>query len=197
MALTVCSPRRLSVHRDIVALFILRPLDPQAVLPGEGASLGLRVMHCQRIITLVENHFRDHLAGDYSTMFLAGLFHACLTLVPSLSSVISAELFTRAAMLLHRTVVDLPGMRQILRGVQAVVWGMRKSLPEEARASFEHIEPPSDTVEVSREWGFPLLEYLQSDPNAGIKDLQGLKGSLGEMIGLWEQPGAAVHEDRQ
>ena len=88
-------------------------------------------------------------------------------------------------MLLHRTVFDLPGMRQILRGVQAVAWGMRKSVPEEARASFEHIEPLSDTVEVSREWGFPLLEYLQSDPNAGIKDLQGLQGSLGEMIGLW------------
>ncbi|KAF3038471.1 hypothetical protein E8E12_003605 [Didymella heteroderae] len=163
----------LSVHCDIIALFILRPLDPRTVLPGEGTSLGLRIMHCQRIITLVENHFRDHLAGDYSTLFLAGLFHACLTLIPSLSSAVSAELFTRAAMLLHRTVVDLPGMRQILRGVQAVVWGMRKSLPEGARASFEQIEPPSDTVE--------------SDPDAGVKDLQGLQGRLGEMIELWEE----------
>ena len=62
---------------------------------------------------------------------------------------------------------------------------MRRSLLEKTIASFEHIEPPSDTIEASREWGFPLLEYLQSDPNAGIKDLQGLQGSLGEMIGLW------------
>jgi hypothetical protein len=192
-----CSPGVYSIHRDIIALFILRPLSPQVVLPGEGTSLGLRIMHCQRIITLVENHFRDHLAGDYSTFFLAGLFHACLTLVPSLCSVISAELFTRAAMLLHRTVVDLPGMRQILRGLRAVVWGMRKSLPDEAKASFEHMEPPSDTVEVSREWGFPLLEYLQSEPDAGVKDLQNLQGRIGEMIQLWEKPGSAVREHRQ
>jgi hypothetical protein len=74
---------------------------------------------------------------------------------------------------------------EVLRRVQAVVWGMRRSLLEETIASFEHIEPPSDTIEASREWGFPLLEYLQGDPNAGIKNLQGLQGSLGEMIGLW------------
>lgn len=181
----------------MIALFILRPLDPKAWLSGEGTSQGLRIVHCQRIVSLVENHFRDHLAGDYSTFFLAGLFHVCLTLIPSLSSMVSAELFTRAAMLLHRTVVDLPGMRQILRGVRAVVWGMRESLPQEARASFENIEPPDNSVEVSREWGFPLSEYLQSEPDAGVKDLQHLQGRLGQMIEMWEKPKDAVRERRK
>ena len=166
-------------------------------LTDEATSQSLRILHCQRIITLVETHFRDYPAGDYSTFFLAGLFHVCLTLIPSLSSPVSAELFTRAAMLLHRTVVDLPGMRQILRGVQAVVWGMRKSLPQEARASFENINPPDNSVEVSKEWGFPLVEYLQSEPDAGVKDLKGLQGRLGEIIELWEKPTGARETRKQ
>lgn len=100
-------------------------------------------------------------------------------------------------MLLHRTVIDLPGMRQILRGVQAVVWGMRKSLPQEAKASFENLGPPSDSVEVSQEWGFPQSEYLQSEPDAGVRDLEGLQGRLGKMIELWEKPEEAVQEKRE
>jgi hypothetical protein len=144
-------------------------------------------MHCQRIVSLVENHFRDQLPGDYSTFYLSGLFHVCLTLVPSLSSHVSAELFTRAATVLHRTVTDLPGMRQILRGVEAVVWGMKKSLPQGARASFEHLNPPSESVEVHAEWGFPQLEYVQSEPGAAVRDLQGIEGRLGKMIQMWEE----------
>lgn len=110
------------MHREMIALFILRPLNPELCFVGETTSRDLRILHCQRIVSLVENHFREQLPGDYTTFFLAGLFHVCLTLIPSLSDPVSSDLFTRAAILLHRTVVDLPGMRQILRGVQAVVW---------------------------------------------------------------------------
>lgn len=144
-------------------------------------------MHCQHIISLVEAHFREQLPGDYSTFFLTGLFHVCLTLIPSLSSFVSAELFTRAVALLHRTVVDLPGMRQILRGVQAVAWGMKQSLPQGTKASFENLKAPSDSVEVSKEWGFPQLEYIQSEPGAAREDLRDIKGSLGRMIEKWEE----------
>ncbi|UPX11811.1 uncharacterized protein EKO05_0002399 [Ascochyta rabiei] len=181
------STRREHIHRDVIALFLLRPLDPDVCLMGETTSQILRVAHCQRIISLVETHFRDQLAGDYTIFFLAGLFHVCLTLIPSLASSVSSDLFTRAAMLLHRTVVDLPGMRQILRGVQAVVWGMNKSLPQGAKASFEGLKAPADSVEVNREWGFPQLEYLQSEPGAAVKDLRGIQGSLGRLIAMWEE----------
>jgi hypothetical protein len=162
-------------------------LDPRACLVGDSTTQDLRILHCQRIIALVEEHFRTQIPGDYSTFFLSGLFNVCLTLVPSLASLVSAELFTRAVMVLNRTVVDLPGMRQILRGIQAVVWGMKNKIPEAARASFENIEPPSNSVEVNKEWGFPQLEYLQSDPGAAVGNLQNVGGSLGKMIELWEK----------
>ena len=173
----------------MIALLLLRPLDPKAYLVGETTSQNLRIVHCQRIISLVENHFREQMPGDYSTYFLTGLFQVCLALIPSLSSFESAELFTRAAVVLHRTVVELPGMRQILRGVQAVVWGMKKNLPQGARASFEDLKAPSDSVEVNKEWGFPQLEYLQSEPSVAAAELQGIEGSLGRMIEKWEGSG--------
>lgn len=174
------------MHREMIALFILRPLNPELCFVGETTSRDLRILHCQRIVSLVENHFREQLPGDYTTFFLAGLFHVCLTLIPSLSDPVSSDLFTRAANLLHRTVVDLPGMRQILRGVQAVVWGMRKSLPQGAIASFENLKPPSNSVEVKAEWGFPQTEYIQSEPGVAVRDLHGVQGSLGRMIEMWE-----------
>lgn len=175
-----------SIHCNIVALLLLRPLDPEVCLAGETTSQSLRTLHCQRIIILVENHFHEQLAGDYTIFFIAGLFHVCLTLIPSLSFPISSELFTRAAMLLHRSVVNLPGMRQILRGIQAVVWGMREKLPQGAEASFENLTAPSNSVEVNKEWGFPQSEYLQSEPKTEVRDLQGVQGSLGRMITMWE-----------
>jgi hypothetical protein len=176
-----------SIHRDVIALLLLRPLDPDAYLIGETTVQDLRTVHCQRIISFVEQHFREQLPGDYTTFFLNGLFQVCLALIPSLSSFASAELFTRAAVVLHRTVVDLPGMRQILRGIQAVVWGMKKNLPQGSKGSFENLKAPSDCVEVNEEWGFPQLEYLKSEPSAAGEEFQGVEGKLGRMIQKWEE----------
>lgn len=170
-----------SIHSDIIALFLLRPLNPKLPFYGHATTQDLRITHSQRIISLIEIHFHTEFTNS-STFYLSSLYHVCLTLVPSLSTPVSAELFTRATAVLHRSVID----RQVLRGVEAVVWGLKKSLPESARASFENLRDMEKDGVVDLEWGWPQREYVQSEPGVDHRDLEGVGGKLGKLVTLWE-----------
>lgn len=168
-------------------MFILRPVHARVLFADEATTRDLRIEHCQHIVEIVEHHFRTQLSSDYTIMFLHGCFHTCLTLIPFLDEPICQDLFTRAAAAFHRGVRDIPGMRLVMSAVEAVVWAMGKKVPPAARASFMG-EAPKDVNDVSPEWGFPQLEYVQSLPGKepeNLKELSDVRGSLGVLLQKW------------
>jgi hypothetical protein len=178
-----------SIHADVVALLLLRPLNPRLAFHNHATPLDLCITHSQRIVFLIELHFRTY-PIESSTLYLSSLFQVCLALIPSLPALLSAELFARAAAILHRSVAD----RRILRSIAAVVWGLKKNIPECARASFEHLGARKRTGgggggerRVDWDWGWPLREYLQSEPGMPHRDLERVEGRLGKLVALWEE----------
>jgi hypothetical protein len=179
-----------SIHTDVIALLLLRPLNPRLAFHRQATPLDLCITHSQRIVFLIELHFRTH-PTESSTLYLSSLFQVCLALIPSLSTLLSAELFARAAAILHRSVAN----GRILRSIAAVVWGLKKFIPECARASFEHLGGRKKTSvsggegerRVDLDWGWPLREYMQSEPGMQYRDLEGVGGRLGKLVALWEE----------
>jgi hypothetical protein len=105
-----------SIHADVVALLLLRPLNPRLAFHNHATPLDLCITHSQRIVFLIELHFRTY-PTESSTLYLSSLFQVCLALTPSLPAPLSAELFARAAAIIHRSAAD----RRILRSIAAVV----------------------------------------------------------------------------
>jgi hypothetical protein len=176
-----------SIHTDVVALLLLRPLNPRLAFHRHATPLDLCITHSQRIVFLIELHFRTH-PTESSTLYLCSLFQVCLALIPSLPALLSAELFARAAAVLHRSVAD----RRLLRSIAAVVWGLKKLIPECARASFEHLGARRKTAgggerRADWDWGWPLREYMQSEPGMQHRNLEGVGGRLGGLVALWEE----------
>jgi hypothetical protein len=178
-----------SIHTDVVALLLLRPLNPRLAFHRHATPLDLCITHSQRIVFLIELHFRTH-PTESSTLYLSSLFQVCLALIPSLPALLSAELFARAAAVLHRSVAD----RRILRSIAAVVWVLKKLIPECARASFEHLGARRKTGggggggrRVGSDWGWPLREYIQSEPGLQYRNLDGVGCRLGKLVALWEE----------
>ncbi|CAI6233925.1 unnamed protein product [Periconia digitata] len=151
----------LRLHYDEIAMFILRPVNPSQLCFKKSTAYDLHVEHSQSLVQIAENHFHTHLRSDYTIMFMHGTFHVTLTLVPFLDEPICQNLFTRAAAAFHRGVQDIPGMQLVLSAVEAVVWAMKKEIPSAAKASFKG-QAPKDVNDVSMEWVFPQLEYVQS-----------------------------------
>ena len=138
------------LHFDEVAISILRPVHPKKLFIEESTAHDLRIMHCQHIIEIVEDHFRTYLPGDYTTMFLHGCLHTCLALISTLDDPICQDFFTKAAALLRRGVVDIPGMQLVLSVVETIVWALEKNIPSAAKASFR-----GQTVsDILTEWAF-------------------------------------------
>jgi hypothetical protein len=176
-----------SIHTDVVALLLLRPLNPRLAFHRHATPLDLCITHSQRIVSLIELHFRTH-PTESSTLYLSSLFQVCLALIPSLPALLSAELFARAAAVLHRSVAD----RRILRSIAAVVWGLKKLIPECARASFEHLGARRKANgggerRVDSDWGWPLREYMQSEPGLQYRNFEGVGCRLGKLVTLWEE----------
>lgn len=177
----------LRIHFDEIAMFILRPVQAELIFADEATTRDLRIEHCQYVVEVVECHFQTQLPGDYTIMFMHGCFHICLTLVPFLNETICQDLFTRAAGALRRGVRDIPGMRLVMSAVEAVVWAMGKKVPPAARASFMG-EAPKDVKDVSPEWGFPQMEYVQSLPGRepeNLREISEVRGSLGALLEKW------------
>jgi hypothetical protein len=175
------------LYYDEVATFILRPVQVQTIFIDDISSRELRIMHCQHIIEIAEYHFRTQLSSDYTIMFLHGCFHALLTLIPFLDETLCQDFFTRAAAAFKRGIRDIPGMRLVMSAVEAVVWAMGKKVPPTARASFLG-KAPRDVEDVSPEWGFPQMEYVQSQPGIepeNWEELKEVRGSLGALLQKW------------
>ncbi|KAJ6287481.1 hypothetical protein J3E71DRAFT_209112 [Bipolaris maydis] len=177
----------LRIHFDEIAMFILRPVQAELIFADEATTRDLRIEHCQYVVEVAECHFRTQLSSDYTIMFMHGCFHVCLTLVPFLDETICQDLFTRAAGALRRGVWDIPAMRLVMSAIEAVVWAMGKKVPPAARASFMG-EAPKDVKDVSPEWGFPQMEYVQSLPGRepeNLREISEVRGSLGALLEKW------------
>ncbi|KAF3034175.1 hypothetical protein E8E11_000464 [Didymella keratinophila] len=177
----------LRIHFDEIAMFILRPVHAGIIFAGEATTRDLRIEHCQHIVEVVEYHFLTQLSSDYTIMLMHGCFHICLTLIPFLDETICQDLFTRAAGGLRRGVRDIPAMGLVISAVEAVVWAMGKKVPPAAKASFVG-EAPKDIKDVSPEWGFPQLEYVQSLPGRkpeNLREISEVRGSLGALLQKW------------
>ncbi|KZM20195.1 uncharacterized protein EKO05_0001136 [Ascochyta rabiei] len=176
----------LRVHYEEVAIFALRFLHYKTNFIDHTTVDELRVTHCQRIVETVEHHFNTHLPGHYSAMFLNALYHACITLIPSLDDPLSQQIFTRAAIGLRREPLDLPGLVFPIRGIEAVARGMKKRIPPAAKASFIAIKEPIDTGDILIEYGFPSkLEYVQNGPEDASKSDGDTRGRLNALIHRW------------
>jgi hypothetical protein len=176
----------LRVHYEEVAIFALRFLHRNEIVSDHISANELRVIHCQRIVETVERHFRSHLPGDYSAMFLNALYHACVTLIPSLDEPTSQEIFTRAAVGLRREPLDLPGLVIPIRGIEAVARGMKKRIPPVAMAAFHAVKVPADTGDVLIEYGFPLqLENIQKDGDKVSDHKVESMGRLSTLLHRW------------
>lgn len=176
----------LRVHYEEVAIFALRFLHSSTDLVDNISAKDLRVIHCQHIVETVEHHFRTHLPGEYSAMFLNALYHACITLIPSLDDVVSQEIFTRAAMSLRREPLDLPGLVFPIRGIEAIAMGMNKKLPPVAKAAFQAVKVPADHGDMLIEYGFPQqLEDVQLGVHASSDHRADTHGKLGALLHRW------------
>ncbi|XPS68923.1 hypothetical protein M3J09_001203 [Ascochyta lentis] len=176
----------LRVHYEEVAIFALRFLHSRTNLKDRTTAEELRIAHCQRIVETVEHHFCTHLPGHYSAMFLNALYHACITLIPSLDDPVSQQIFTRAALGLRREPLDLPGLVFPIRGIEAVARGMKKRIPPVAKASFIAIKEPADTGDVLIEYGFPpKLEFVQGEPGDAANNDGDTRGRLNALIHKW------------
>lgn len=119
-------------------------------------------------------------------MFLNALYHACITLIPSLDEALSQEIFTRAAIGLRREPLDLPGLVFPIRGIEAVARGMRKRVPPVAKATFSAVKLPVDTGDMLIEYGFPSqLAYVQRESDDTPDHHVDTRGRLGALIHRW------------
>jgi hypothetical protein len=59
-----------SIHTDVVSLLLLRPLNPRLAFYRHATPLDLCITHSQRIVFLIELHFRTH-PTESSTLYLA------------------------------------------------------------------------------------------------------------------------------
>jgi len=176
----------LRVHYEEVAVFALRFLHPNETVIDHISANELRVTHCRRIVETVERHFRSHLPGDYSAMFLNALYHACITLIPTLDQPTSQDLFTRAAIGLRREPLDLPGLVYPIRGIEAVARSMKKKIPPVAMAAFHAVKVPAHTGDVLIEYGFPSqLSDVQQEGDRSYDHKAESMGKLSTLLHKW------------
>jgi hypothetical protein len=144
-------------------------------------SAALRTSTDLFTVKLAEDHFRTNFSSDYTTMIIHSLYHTCLPLTPFLDEPICHYFVTRAAATMHRTAFDIPCVRLMLSGLEAVACGLKKKIPSAARASFLG-EPLKDIPDAVMEWGFPYFEYVQSMPGCAPEEWQDVRGSLGAVL---------------
>ena len=118
-------------------------------------SAALRISTDLFTVELAENHFRTNFSSYYTTMIIHSLYHTCFTLIPFLDEPICPDFFTRAAATMHRTAFDIPCVRLMLSGLEAVACDLKKKISPAARASFLG-EPLKDIPDAVMGWDFRI-----------------------------------------
>lgn len=118
-------------------------LPSHDLVRSEGLSLKeLCVRYCQSDCDAIEQYMKqrrpDPLLGR-------GLFVSLSNLAPLLDDTALHSLFVRQCAMLRACLFITPLVRVLLKGVQATVWALKKSIPMQARPYFEGLNEESQS----------------------------------------------------
>ena len=123
-------------------------------------------------------------------MLTRGLYVSTTALIPFLGDTRTHDLFTKNSYMLRTCIPHMRIAVLLFKGIQAMIWALKKRIPASAKVYFEGLDsmsgPQTDPKDVPTGFALPhqqeILELLSGDGN---DEMQKLGDQLASLIARW------------
>ncbi|KAI9709461.1 MAG: hypothetical protein M1820_003221 [Bogoriella megaspora] len=121
---------------DTVGFNILRNLDLDSSFAGSTVSKHI-IRHCELDTSIMEHAMAAGFFTEWSIVVVCGVLNVLPNLVPLLQDPEAQSIFVRSCIITRILSRQLPILRVLIRGVQAMAASLRQSLPTKVQSVFQ------------------------------------------------------------